>query len=123
VGLLDPQEVCLEFNLVWSGENIACLPPLLGVAAACSLSSSMRNRDSLGVVPLDGASVTEPYCGQNDREDRRDEEVLHDSYSRTELGVIWHRLSPTDVMAVTKEWNSETTSGHGPRCEENEVKA
>ena len=83
----------------------------------------IREMSSLGVVPLDGASVTEPYCGQNDREDRRDEEVLHDSYSRTELGVIWHRLSPTDVMAVTKEWNSETTSGHGPRCEENEVKA
>jgi hypothetical protein len=59
------------------------------VAAACSLSSSIRMREmsSLGVVPLDGASVTEPYCDQNDREDRRDEEVLHDSYSRTELAV------------------------------------
>jgi hypothetical protein len=47
----------------------------------------IRQMSSLGVVPLDGASVTEPYCGQNDREDYRDEEVLHDSYSRTELAV------------------------------------
>jgi hypothetical protein len=48
----------------------------------------MRNRESLGVVPLDGASVSDPYCDQNDREDHRDEEVLHDSYShRTELAA------------------------------------
>jgi hypothetical protein len=50
----------------------------------------MRSRElDLGVVLLNGAGVSDPYHGQKDRADDRDEEALHDSYSRTEpLAVI-----------------------------------
>jgi hypothetical protein len=33
------------------------------------------------MMPLDGARVSDPHCGQDDRADDRDEEGFHDSYS------------------------------------------
>ena len=117
-----PAHRCLGTPLRDLAVNRQCLgryvdrPEPNPAAAACSLSLSMRIREMcLGMVLLDGASVSDPYCDQNDRKDHRDEEALHDSYSRTELAVIWHGLSSTNVMAVTKEWNSASARPRSAR--------
>jgi hypothetical protein len=95
-----------------------------GLAAACSLKPMRIRELNLRMMPLDGAGVRDPYCGQDDPEDHRDlDDIVADSrrsYTRQrsqvlnlsveQVGLILSRCGRLPVIAgSTRCWMYRTS--------------